>query len=63
MSRFKILEYNDERYVLNRTIKESSLIEDYSAGDLKAYYFVDTVLKKNGIVYLFNKIEEAQLCD
>ncbi len=63
MSRFKILEYNDERYVLNRTIKESSLIEDYSAGDLKAYYFVDTVLKKNGIVYLCNKIEEAQLCE
>jgi hypothetical protein len=61
VSRFKVLEYNDERYVLNRTIKESSLIKDYSAGDLKAYYFVDTILKKNGIIYLCNKIEEAQL--
>lgn len=61
MPRFKILEYNDEKYVLNRTLKESSLIKDYNVGDLKAYYFVDTVLKKNGIVYLCNKIEDAQM--
>ena len=61
MPRFKILEYNDEKYVLNRTLKESSLIKDYNVGDLKAYYFVDTVLKKNGIVYLCDKIEDAQM--
>lgn len=59
--KLQILEFNNEKYVLKRTLKESSLIKDYNAGDLKAYYFVDTVLKKNGIVYLCNKIEEAQL--
>lgn len=61
MPGFKILGYNDEKYVLKRTLKESSLVENYNAGDLKAYYFVDTILKKNGIVYLCNKIEDAQL--
>ena len=61
MSKPRILEYNNEKYVLKRTIRESSLIKDYNVGDLKAYYFVDTVLKKNGIIYLCDKIEEAQL--
>ena len=43
----KILEYNDEKYVLKRILKESSLVENYNVGDLKAFYFVETILKKD----------------
>ena len=57
----KILEYNGEKYVLKRILKESSLVENYNAGDLKAFYFVETILKKDGMVYLCNKIEDAQI--
>lgn len=57
----KVLNYNNEKYVLRRTIKESSLIKDYSAGELKTYYAVDTVLKRDGLVYLCNKIEDAEI--
>jgi|TARA_Y100000296_G_scaffold52734_1_gene60344 hypothetical protein len=57
----QILEYNNEKYVLKRTLKESSLIEDYNSEDVKTYYFVDTILKKNGVLYLCNKIEDAQI--
>jgi len=61
MPKSQILEYNNEKYVLKRTIRESSLIKDYNVGDIKSYYFVEMVLKKNGILYLCNKIDDAQL--
>lgn len=56
-----MLEFNNEKYVLKRTIRESSLIKDYNVGDLKTHYFVEVVLKKNGILYLCNKVDDAQL--
>ncbi len=61
MLKTQILEYNNEKYILKRTLKESSLIQNYDSDDIKKYYFVDTVLKRNGILYLCNKIEDAQL--
>tara|TARA_R110000824_G_scaffold130195_2_gene291897 strand:+ start:1295 stop:1483 length:189 start_codon:yes stop_codon:yes gene_type:complete len=57
----KILEYNGEKYVLKRILKESSLVENYNAGDLKTFYFVETILRKDGMVYLCNKIDDAQI--
>ncbi len=61
MLKTQILEYNNEKYVLKRTLQESSLISNYNSEDIKEHYFVDTILKKNGVLYLCNKIEDAQL--
>ena len=57
----QIIEYNNEKFILKRTLNESSLIPNYSSDDIKKYYFVDTVLKREGILYLCNKIEDAQI--
>jgi hypothetical protein len=57
----QIIEYNNEKFILKRTLNESSLIPNYSSDDIKECYFVDTVLKKGGILYLCNKIEDAQI--
>ena len=55
---FKHLEFNGQRFVLKRTIKESTLPTNVSSDDLKEYFMVNTILKKDGIFYLY-----SYLCD
>jgi hypothetical protein len=55
-----VLNFNDTLYILKRTIKESTIPED-QVQNYKNYLGCDTVLKKDGIYYFANKIEEAQL--
>ena len=55
-----VLNFNDTLYILKRTIKESTIPED-QVQSYKNYLGCDTVLKKDGIYYFANKIEEAQL--
>lgn len=52
------LDYNDKLYVIKRTIKESSkpIIDDW-----KEHLQADLVLKKEGIFYFLQEIQEAQI--
>ena len=58
---FKHLEFNGNRFVLKRTIKESTLPSNVSSEDLKAYFMVNTILKKDGIFYLCESIDDAEI--
>lgn len=59
----KILEFKGNQFVLVRTLDEGLLIEDYSKDDIKNYYKVDTILKREGVLYLCNRIEDAIICE
>ena len=52
------IDYNQGLYILKRVIKESSrpILDDW-----KEYLSVDTVLKKDGLLYFLQKVDEAQL--
>jgi hypothetical protein len=58
----QVFNFNDTLYILKRTIKESTIPED-QVQSYKNYLGCDTVLKKDGVYYFVNKIEEAQLID
>jgi hypothetical protein len=55
-----VLNFNGTLYILKRTIKESTIPED-QVQSYKNYLGCDVVLKKDGVYYFVNKIEEAQL--
>lgn len=55
-----VLNFNDTLYILKRTIKESTIPED-QVQSYKDYLGCDSVLKKDGIYYFVNRIEEVQL--
>ena len=58
---FKHLEFNGNRFVLKRTIKQSTLPSNVSSEDLKAYFMVNTILKKDGVFYLCESIDDAEI--
>ena len=51
------IDYNQSLYILKRVIKESSrpILDDW-----KEHLNADTVLKKDGLLYFLQKVDEAQ---
>jgi hypothetical protein len=51
------IDYNQSLYILKRIIKENSrpIIDDW-----KEHLNADTVLKKDGLFYFLQKVDEAQ---
>ena len=51
------IDYNQSLYILKRIIKENSrpILDDW-----KEHLNADTVLKKDGLLYFLQKIDEAQ---
>ena len=58
---FEHLAVNDKRFILKRTIKESTIPSNVGSEELKAYFMVDTILKKDGIYYLCESIDDAEI--
>lgn len=58
----KIIDFQDTLYVLKRIVKEeyidASFVQEY-----KEWIGCDTVLKKDGLYYFTNKVEEAQVIE
>lgn len=57
-----VVAWEDSLYIIKRTIKESTIPEDF-VQEYKEYIGADTVLKKNGIYYFVQKIDEAQVIE
>lgn len=55
-----ILEWNGDLYVIKRTVKEVTIKEEF-VQEYKEYLNADTVLKRNGMYYFIEKINEAQI--
>lgn len=59
----EVLEFKGNQFILVRTLDEDLLVEDYSKDDVKDYYKVDTILKRDGVLYLCNRVEDATICE
>jgi hypothetical protein len=57
-----VLNFNDTLYILKRTFKETTMPEELVQG-YKKYIGADAVLKKNGVYYFVNRIDEAQIVE
>jgi hypothetical protein len=58
----QVFNFNDTLYILKRSFKETNMPEDM-VQSYKKYIGADTVLKKDGMYYFVNKIEEAQIIE
>ena len=58
----QVVDWDGNLYIIKRTLKETSIKEEV-VQEYKEYICADTVLKKNGIYYFAQKIEEAQLIE
>jgi hypothetical protein len=56
----KVINFQDNLYIIKRTIKETSIKEEFVL-EYKEYIGADTVLKKDGLYYFAIKIDEAQI--
>lgn len=59
----KILTMGEKMYVLKRTFKETCFPKEYDVDLIKEFYHIDTVLKKQGILYLCNEIKNATIIE
>jgi hypothetical protein len=57
-----VIDWNGDLYSIKRVIKESSLKEEFTQ-EYKEYLGADVVLKKNGMYYFVEKINEAQIVE
>lgn len=58
----QIVDWNGELYSVKRALKESSIKEEFTQ-EYKEYLGADVVLKKNGMYYFVEKIDEAQIVE
>ena len=58
----QVIEFQGNSYVVNRLIKEDAIPQE-NVNEYKEYLKCDTVLKKDGLYYFVNKIEEAQIIE
>jgi hypothetical protein len=60
---YKHLNFNGNRFVLKRTLKQSTIPSNVSSDDLKDYFMVNTILKKDDIYYLCDSIDDAEIIE
>ena len=58
----QVFNFNGTLYILKRTFKETSMPEELVQG-YKKYIGADAVLKKDGMYYFVNTIDEAQIVE
>lgn len=56
----QIVNYQDSLYIIKRMIKETSIKEEF-VQEYKEWIGCNTVLRKDGIYYFANKINEVQI--
>ena len=59
MFNYQFIDYNEKKYLVKRIIKESSLKPNFSTEVLKQWTMSDTLLRKDGLFYCCETIEEA----
>ena len=59
MFNYQFVDYKGKKYLVKRIIKESSLKPDFDQQVLKQWTMSDTLLRKDGLFYCCETIEEA----
>jgi|TARA_B100000035_G_C20805641_1_gene467594 hypothetical protein len=60
---YQFIDYNNKKYLVKRIIKESKLKPNFDQKVLKEWTKSDTLLRKNGLFYCCETIEEAQIIE
>ncbi len=63
MFNYQFIDHNNKKYLVKRIIKESKLKPNFDQQVLKAWTKSDILLRKNGILYCCETIEEAQIIE
>jgi hypothetical protein len=58
---YQFIDYNGKKYLVKRIIKESSLKPNFDQQVLKQWSMSDTLLRKDGLFYCCETIEEATI--
>jgi protein associated with RNAse G/E len=56
----QVIYFNDKVYIVRKTFKDHP---DFPTAEAKDYFNCDTVLKKDGILYICEQIQEAQIIE
>ena len=56
----QVIDFQGTLYIIKRTIKETTIPEE-NVQEYREFLGCDSVLKKEGLYYFVNKIEEAQI--
>jgi len=56
-----LLDYNGSKLIIKRTIKEHKLKPGFNIQILKKWTMSDTILKKDGVYYCCETIQEANI--
>jgi hypothetical protein len=56
----QIVNFQDSLYIIKRVLKETNIKEEF-VQEYKEWIGCDTVLRKDGIYYFVNKINEVQI--
>ena len=57
-----VVDFQGTLYIIKRTIKESNINSEF-VQEYKEFIGADAVLKKEGMYYFVNKIEEAEIIE
>jgi len=60
---YQFIDHNNKKYLVKRIIKESKLKPNFDQQVLKTWTKSDILLRKNGILYCCETIEEAQIIE
>ena len=63
MFNYQFIDHNNKKYLVKRIIKESKLKPNFDQKVLKEWTKSDTLLRKNGLFYCCETIEEAQIIE
>ena len=61
MFNYQFIDYNGKKYLVKRIIKESSLKQGFDQQVLKQWTRSDTLLRKDGVFYCCETIQEAEI--
>ena len=57
------IDYNDKKLIIKRTIKEHQLRPGFDQRLMKEWSMSDTLLRKNGMLYCCETIQEVTILD
>lgn len=60
---YQFIEYNDKKLLVKRIIRESHLKKDFDQKILKKWTKSDVLLRKDGMFYCCETIQEAKIID
>ena len=63
MFNYQFIDFNGKKLIVKRVIKESSLKPNFDQQVLKQWTMSDTLLRKDGLFYCCETIEEAIIVD